>query len=495
MSADQKQKLSGWLFNTLHYVVKNLDRARRSRQRHEQQLASALPDTCDPEPTDEEVEKLAQTLDAAVAKLRAPDRLALLLRYYQNQDIPAIARTLNATEPAVRKRLSRAIARLRHHLRNAALSESALTLAAARGTSQLPLHLSGTLAHLGAASATIPSTIAVSIKGATTLMAIAKLQTAGLIAAAVCLILVPTTYFIVQARGPSTNAVAIPTAAATTTTAPANDYRAYYALSVGETLKVVNAPSAVRAAMYTALQSPQDHSIVAPPGVMLFDWNNGAPQNPLIYVQPQLPLNEAVAGLAALALNLKPNQITITAAISTTPFTLPGDIVYDNTVPREQVLPALETAFHTRMNLNLKLTLAGNEKVYVLSGMWKFTPIPNADPRNTPQVNGTRANPLIEIYGSTVYDPNVEKPASGDTIDADGLATQISEWIGHPVVIQATGVPNIIGWRWNNSAALTTESERAVHEPASVLKHITEQTALTWKEESRPARHLLIEPK
>src|SRR4051812_25358173 len=102
-SMHRHQKLSGWLFNTLRFTVKNLRRNRHNRLQREQAVAKseAVPPAA--------AVDLADQLDAAVARLSESDRLAILLRFYQEAPFDQLALALDTTEAAARKRVDRAL--------------------------------------------------------------------------------------------------------------------------------------------------------------------------------------------------------------------------------------------------------------------------------------------------------------------------------------------------------------------------------------------------
>ena len=94
----------------------------------------------------EQREQLAQ-LDNAIAKLPHGDRQLILMRYLQTQEIPAIAAALGIEERAARKRISRAIERLRARLVGRADAPSVEALLAAAG-----VHVAPASVHLAVAA-------------------------------------------------------------------------------------------------------------------------------------------------------------------------------------------------------------------------------------------------------------------------------------------------------------------------------------------------------
>jgi RNA polymerase sigma factor (sigma-70 family) len=104
--------LTGWLFNTLRFTAREARRKEARRRKHESAAALA-PQTPAPEGIDRQSwEAMAPLLDEAVGSLKESDRQALLLRFYEGREFVDIARILGLTEPAARKRVSRAVERL-----------------------------------------------------------------------------------------------------------------------------------------------------------------------------------------------------------------------------------------------------------------------------------------------------------------------------------------------------------------------------------------------
>jgi RNA polymerase sigma factor (sigma-70 family) len=110
--------ISGWLFTTARYASATALKIENRRLLHERQAATMKPETLPP-PSWQLIEP---RLDAALASLPAADRQAVLLRYFQNLSHQAIATTLNISEGAAQKRVTRALDRLRKKLASPSLA-------------------------------------------------------------------------------------------------------------------------------------------------------------------------------------------------------------------------------------------------------------------------------------------------------------------------------------------------------------------------------------
>jgi RNA polymerase sigma factor (sigma-70 family) len=121
--------LSGWLYRTARYVALEAMRSQTRRKRREDAVALMNNET---EPTAEELWKeVAPRIDAAMERLNESDRAAVLLRFFHGRSLCELAKALGVTEDAAKKRVARALERLRQQLRREGLTSSSSLLAAA----------------------------------------------------------------------------------------------------------------------------------------------------------------------------------------------------------------------------------------------------------------------------------------------------------------------------------------------------------------------------
>ena len=104
--------LSAWLYQVTRRTAIDVVRREARRQLREQIATemNAMNATADEWP---HIEPL---LDEAMSALDDTDRTAVLLRYFENKSLREVGQTLGASEEAARKRLSRAVERLREFL-------------------------------------------------------------------------------------------------------------------------------------------------------------------------------------------------------------------------------------------------------------------------------------------------------------------------------------------------------------------------------------------
>jgi len=119
--------LVGWLFRTTRFVAARAVRDRQLRQRREQQAAQMETAHYPPE-TEASWDEVAPILDEALARLRETDRHAVLLRFFEKKELKEVGRALGSSEGAAKKRVARALEKLRSFLvrRGTILSTGAL---------------------------------------------------------------------------------------------------------------------------------------------------------------------------------------------------------------------------------------------------------------------------------------------------------------------------------------------------------------------------------
>jgi RNA polymerase sigma factor (sigma-70 family) len=101
--------LTGWLYRTTRFAAADALKIQRRRQWREQQAVQM-------EMTAERNfawEQIAPLLDEAMAKLGDKDRDAVLLRFFENKSLAEVGATLGTNEDAARKRITRAVEKLR----------------------------------------------------------------------------------------------------------------------------------------------------------------------------------------------------------------------------------------------------------------------------------------------------------------------------------------------------------------------------------------------
>ena len=126
-SLSRRTLLSGWLYTSARYAASNLVRAEQRRRAREEEANTMHepPTDATPEPA---WEQLRPVLDAAMHELTEPDRNAVLLRYFEGRQLADVGARLGLTEDAARKRIGRALDKLRELLAKRGLTSTSTAL-------------------------------------------------------------------------------------------------------------------------------------------------------------------------------------------------------------------------------------------------------------------------------------------------------------------------------------------------------------------------------
>jgi RNA polymerase sigma factor (sigma-70 family) len=474
------QKLSGWLFLALGYIVKTMQRSQRRRRGHERLAAMQHPEVVEDRPA------LAGELDAAVARLPREYRTAVLLRFYQGLEIAAIANQLGITEAAARKRLERAIEHLRRRLGPAA-SVEALASAALFGAPKNLASLCANLTHTALSGGTSVST-SLAAKGAASLMAAAKLKIT--LAALFLLFLAGTAatlslwYITTSPPPPSTPAI-VPLAEPVPPAVLTPDQQALelaYGLRPGEIIRWIKPPFIKqRPMLYVPNGFTPANGWNQVPGSLGL-WYEGPAKFGLFSIGFPSVGRWTTASLASTLVRnrdyyFSDYEIEGDKQLLNTPFI--GDFVFALGRSSQQFQDALRQLFSQTIGSPITLTIRSVDRpVIVFRGDWK----PGA---------GRSRDKKIEIYGLTLgADP---KLGEGDrqpsrAAFADGLG----EWVNEEVVFEAHHVPSAI-YVCINGGDGTPAAKAHAHDLKLVCDHIAGQTGLTWTQETRNVPRLFIE--
>ena len=195
--------MTGWLYRTTRFAAARAQRGERRRRHRESEIAQmeALPNSPSPD-----WQAIAPTLDEAMAELREMDRHAILLRYFEGRDLREVGHALGSTEAAAKKRVARAVEKLRAFFaqRGIALSDTALGAAIATNAVQsVPETLAASVIS-AAATGGSPITLGL-VQTTLKAMLISKLQNAALLLGT-CATVITGTFLVQQAIHSSTNA-------------------------------------------------------------------------------------------------------------------------------------------------------------------------------------------------------------------------------------------------------------------------------------------------
>jgi RNA polymerase sigma factor (sigma-70 family) len=175
--------LGGWLHRDTCFVAGTILRGERRRHFRERQVAAM---NVPVDHTATNLASIAPILDEAINQLEPVDRMAILLRFFEQLEFRAVGEKIGANEDAARMRVNRALDKLHALLKYRGLAFSAAALATALSVgfvSAAPLTLASTVAGAALASVADNGVSATFLKYIT----IAKFKTAmvGAIAVAV----------------------------------------------------------------------------------------------------------------------------------------------------------------------------------------------------------------------------------------------------------------------------------------------------------------------
>jgi len=105
--------LPAWLLRATRYAALDLIKMESRRKKHEERFAQTMARSEVDIEVDWKWPVVSPELDAAIAQLSEPDRRALLLKYYGKKTYHEIGQELGVAEEAARKRVTRAVEKLR----------------------------------------------------------------------------------------------------------------------------------------------------------------------------------------------------------------------------------------------------------------------------------------------------------------------------------------------------------------------------------------------
>lgn len=184
--------LSGWLLQATRFAASAQIRATIRRTKREQEATmQSIIDQSSPGVW----AQLEPDLDEAMASLGNTDRMVLALRYFENQSVSEIGRALKLNEETAKKRVTRALEKLRKffHKRGVVLSTGVIAGAiSANSVHAAPTVLVKTVTAVAAAKgATASGSTLTLIKGALKIMAWTKAKMA--VVAGIGILLIATT--------------------------------------------------------------------------------------------------------------------------------------------------------------------------------------------------------------------------------------------------------------------------------------------------------------
>ena len=152
----RRKELVGWLYISTHYAATDIIRKearREARERTVSMIPQAFPDSA----AALDWEKLHPVLDAVLRDLSRVDRDAVLLRFFKDRSFDEIGAALQISEEAARKRVERALEKMRPLLVRRGITSTTGALAVAlmnRGAVAAPAELAAHVTSAAVAAGT-----------------------------------------------------------------------------------------------------------------------------------------------------------------------------------------------------------------------------------------------------------------------------------------------------------------------------------------------------
>jgi RNA polymerase sigma factor (sigma-70 family) len=141
--------LGSWLYKTARMTAANFLRAeaRRARREQEAYMQSQL-NEAEPDPW----EQIAPLLDAAMNILSKKEHDAIVIRYFEGKSLKEVGAALAVNENVARKRVDRALERLRQYFVRRGVAVTAASIAGAVGANSVQAAPAGVVATVAAAA-------------------------------------------------------------------------------------------------------------------------------------------------------------------------------------------------------------------------------------------------------------------------------------------------------------------------------------------------------
>jgi RNA polymerase sigma factor (sigma-70 family) len=181
--------LTGWLFKTTRFAALAQTRAAAKRREREQeaQMQTEIQHTA-PDPL---WEQMSPMLDEALASLGDTDRQAVLLRFFENKGLAEVGSALKTSGDTARKRVARALEKLRKYFSKRGMVSTAEIIAAgisANSVQGAPPGLAITITATALKGSAIAASTLTLVKGTLNLMAWIKAKIAVVIGASTLLV-------------------------------------------------------------------------------------------------------------------------------------------------------------------------------------------------------------------------------------------------------------------------------------------------------------------
>ena len=468
--------LAAWLYNATRYACLDATRQRARREHHEQEAAKMFRHTSE-DPGNADRHKVwgavEPVLDSAMSDLNRRDRQLLIMRFWESRSIDEMAASLGVSSDAAKKRVSRAVERLRSALLDHGVQVplTAVSPLLTQAIMPAPAGLALKTASLAlAACKAAPGSIAI-VKGGLVLMAWTKTKIVAVVI--IGLMVVGGAYAVRSTMAPRQVVMALPPGTGSATTAPPhiadsawrNRFNEIYGLAPGENLKRV-APPFVPERKTLWQVDAKDLARMMPDTDQM--WMSFA-YDGSVHWQSCSVGKPTIGNALESGVGLRPWEIEAPVDFWAIPF--PGDIVTRQGTTREQRLAAIEpllTPFVAHDVRFEKTTVTRN--VILLSG--QYHPVPARNRQNSPYETvevGPKGAPKAGPVTSTTL---------------EGFCGALELMLRMRVVDRRPAKPPaMVTFHNNNVTRVYAEDPRKLQ---SLLDDISRQTALEFRIEPQP---------
>jgi RNA polymerase sigma factor (sigma-70 family) len=174
--------LAGWLCRCAHNLTLKLLRDEFRRHSRERQAMENLSPASECSP---DWEKFRPILDEAMSQLTEPEHDALVMRFFNNQDLRSVGQALGVSDDTARKRVSRALEKLREHLARRGIDTSCAALSVALSANAVqtaPVGLAASISTAALVGSALPMATSVAASKAVAMTAMQKTFTVALLA-------------------------------------------------------------------------------------------------------------------------------------------------------------------------------------------------------------------------------------------------------------------------------------------------------------------------
>ena len=452
LALSRKTILPGWLYHTARLVAANDHRAEIRRIRRDQEvfmqstLQEPTPDPLWPE--------LSPLLDEAMSRLRASDRDALVLRYFQNKSLAEVGAVMGLAERTAQKRILRAIEKLRTYFAKRGVTNTADEIAKSISANSVqavsPALIKTVAATAFAKGATASASILTLTKGALKIMAWTKVKTA-VVATAVLLL--------------GTTAGLTPYVWKYYFSPDAWRYRfeATYRLTDGEVIRYIKPPFIPeRLTYYRTEESSQAKAAPHGPDFMIFQQDGdklGMPGMGFGFKQHSLQR------ILDDQLGCRHYELDAPAALFN--INLPGDWTIRKGTPREKLLKALEPIILKATGRTIHFEKQSIERDAIVA-------------------HGTMKGNLYGDNGIQIYAEKKDRYGGRSYGGLTGFLGTVGERLNTYMVNEARADNEAsFGWVDSKDADASKMGDRREELMNKVLKNITDQTDLTFTHEKR----------